>query len=237
MCGRYAIFGPISRNNRDVIQFLDRELEFDPAYNAAPTQQLPVFRVTARGRELALLRWGLVPYWAKNAAIGAKMINARADTLAGKPAFQSAFSRRRCLVPMSGFYEWKKGGRSNIPHYIHLLNAELFAAAGLYEFWPGKDGAAPIESFTIVTTEANEVVRNLHDRMPVIVHEADYEAWLDPKNADTAALEGLLAPYPAEEMRAYPVGLRVNSANNNDAELIAPAQGLETRDLGLETRD
>lgn len=224
MCGRYAIFGPVSRKNRELLEFLDRELAFGPTYNAAPTQQLPVYRVIRGGGNLALLRWGLIPYWAKNAAIGAKMINARADTLAEKPAFGSAFLRRRCLVPMTGFYEWKKGGARNIPHYVHLLNAEIFAAAGLYEFWPGKDGAGPIESFTIITTEANELMRTLHDRMPVILHEADYAAWLDPQNADTAALEQLLKPYPAEEMRAYPVGLGVNSAKNDGPELILPVR-------------
>jgi putative SOS response-associated peptidase YedK len=222
MCGRYAIYGPISRKNREVLDFLDRELAFPPAFNAAPTQQLPVYRIARHGAELRLLRWGLIPFGAKSAAVGAKMINARADTVAERPAFRTAFSRRRCLVPMAGFYEWQKEGTRKIPHYIHLLNADLFAAAGLYEFWPGKDGAAPIESFSIITTEANELVGKLHDRMPVILHADDYNAWLDPKNVDTAVLKGLLKPYPSEEMRAYPVGLRVNSAKNDDPELIAP---------------
>lgn len=223
MCGRYAIFGPVSRTNREVLEFLERELEFKPTYNAAPTQPLPVYRVTARrGPELTLLRWGLVPYWAKNAAIGAKMINARDDTVAAKPAFEAAFARRRCLVPMSGFYEWQKGGAGKVPHYIHLLNAQVFAAAGLYEYWPGRDGAAPILSYTIITTAANELVGELHDRMPAILPENDYAAWLDPRNEDRAALKTLLKPYPAEEMRGYPVSLRVNSAKNDGPELISP---------------
>jgi len=223
MCGRYALYGPVSRKNREVIEFLDRELEFGGTYNAAPTQMLPIYRVDAtRGRELRLLRWGLIPFWAKDAAIGAKMINARGETVAEKAAFRAAFSRRRCLVPMSGFYEWKRAAPRKLPHYVQLLNTRLFAAAGLHEFWPGKDGAAPVESFTIITTDANELMRQLHDRMPVILHEADYDAWLDPQNKDVAALKGLLRPYPAEEMRAYPVSLSVNSATNEGPELIEP---------------
>jgi len=225
MCGRYAIFGPVSRKNREALEFLEQQLDFAATYNAAPTQQLPVFRVSRRrGRELTPLHWGLVPYWAKSAAIGAKMINARADTLAGKPAFREAFGRRHCLVPMSGFYEWRKVGAGKVPYFVHLLNAEIFAAAGLYEFWPGKDGAAAIESFTIITTEANELMRPLHDRMPVILHAADYEAWLEPGEQDKATLEALLAPYPAEEMRAYPVRPLVNSAQNDGPQLVQGAE-------------
>jgi len=225
MCGRYAIYGPKSRNNREVIEFLGRELRFGPVYNAAPTRELPVCRVTEReGRELTLLRWGLVPSWAKDPTIGARMINARGDTVAQKPAFRAAFARRRCLVPMSGFYEWRAGGARKVPYFIHLLNANLFAAAGLYEYWPGRDGAAPIESYAIITTDANDVLKPLHERMPVILHEADYETWLAPDNHDTAALAQLLVPYPADEMRAYPVGTRVNNARNEGEDLVAPAE-------------
>ena len=221
MCGRYAIFGPVSRRNREALEFLEQQQNFTPTYNAVPTQQLPVFRVSARhDRELALLRWGLVPFWAKNAAIGAKLINARGDTVAEKPAFREAFRRRHCLVPMSGFYEWRKVGTGRMPYYVHLLNTDVFAVAGLHEFWPGRDGTAPIESFTVITTEANELMRPLHDRMPAILHESDYEAWLAPKDQDPAALRALLAPYPAEEMRAYLVSPRINSAKNDGPELI-----------------
>ena len=225
MCGRYAIFGPVSRRNREALEFLEQQVCFAPTYNAAPTQQLPVFRVGARGgRELALVRWGLVPFWAKNAAIGAKLINARGDTVAEKPAFREAFGRRHCLVPMSGFYEWRKVGGARIPHYVHLLNTDVFAVAGLHELWPGRDGAQPIESFTIITTGANELIRPLHDRMPAILHESGYEAWLAPQDHDPAALQALLAPYPAEEMRAYPVGPRVNSAKNDGPELVQESE-------------
>lgn len=224
MCGRYAIYGPVSRSNRDVIEFLGEEVAFHPTYNAAPTQNLPVLRVSReRGRELVLLRWGLVPSWAKDPAIGARMINARAETVPEKPAFRSAFRRRRCLVPMSGFYEWQKAAGRKVPHFVRLPGQEIFAAAGLYEFWLGKDGAAAIESYTILTTGANELMRAVHDRMPVILHERDYEAWLDPGNERTETLTGLLTPFPAGEMRVYPIGPRINNARNDGPELIEPA--------------
>lgn len=221
MCGRYALYGPVSRTNRDAIEFMDRELAFAPTYNAAPTQQLPVYRVTpGGGRELVRLRWGLVPFWAKSPDIGAKMINARGETVAQKPAFRAAFARRRCLVPMSGFYEWRRAGGRRMPYFIRLLNAEVFAAAGLYESWREPGAEAPLETFTIITTDANEMVRPLHDRMPVILHEADYETWLSPDIHDAPALSRLLVPYPAEETRVFPVSTRVNSAVNDGPDLV-----------------
>ncbi len=224
MCGRYALYGPISRKNRHAIEFLDEEIEFAPRYNAAPTQQLPVFRVhPEHGRELTLLRWGLIPAWAKDPSIGARMVNARGETVAEKPAFRAAFRRRRCLVPMSAFYEWKTKGARKVPHYVHLLNADSFAAAGVYEYWPGGQGEDPIESYTIITTEANAMMRALHDRMPVILPPDSYEEWLDPKSDRTDALKMMLKPYPAEEMRAYPIGLRVNNVKNDGPEIIEPA--------------
>jgi putative SOS response-associated peptidase YedK len=225
MCGRYALYGPVSRHKRDAIEFLGCEIEFRPTYNAAPSQSLPVCRASAGGdRELAALRWGLVPFWARDASIGARMINARAETVAQKPAFRAAFARRRCIVPMSGFYEWRRDGSRKVPYFIRPLNSELFAAAGLFERWPGRDGAEPIESFTIITTGANELMRALHDRMPVLLQPAAFEAWLSPENRDVAALEHLLVPCPAEEMQAYPVSTRVNNARNDGRDLIAPQQ-------------
>jgi putative SOS response-associated peptidase YedK len=194
---------------------------FGPRYNAAPTQSFPIVRVRpGRGRELALLRWGLIPSWAKDASMGATMINARGETLAEKPAFRSAFQRRRCLVPMAGFYEWQKTGTGKVPHFVHLLNADLFAVAGLYEWWTGNPNTLSIESYTIITTQANEAVDKLHDRMPVILHERDYDAWLDPKNENAEALKALLTPYPAEEMCVYPISSRVNNVKNDDESLI-----------------
>jgi len=168
------------------------------------------------------MRWGLIPSWARDRSIGARMINARAETVAEKPAFRVAFRHRRCLVPMSGFYEWKKEAGRKVPYFIHLLNTDAFAAAGLYEFWAGKDGEGPIESYTIITTEANEMIRPLYERMPVILPPDDYEAWLDPDNNEVEGLKARLKPYPAEEMRAYPISSRVNNVNNDGPEIIEP---------------
>lgn len=222
MCGRY-----VSPRETEIERHWhigrDNSNPFPGRYNAAPAQQLPILRVDSEhGRYLALLRWGLVPSWAKDLSIGARMINARAETAAEKPAFRAAFRRRRCLVPMMGFYEWQKAGARKLPHYVHLLNAELFGVAGLYEYWPGKDGADPIESYTIITTDANEMMAKIHNRMPVILPERDHDAWLDPKNDKTDGLQKLLKPYPAEEMRTYPISMRVNNVKNDGPELIEP---------------
>lgn len=224
MCGRYVSPGeaeverdwhygwPGSGPERDIAGIV---------YNAAPTQLLPVARIHGeRGPGLARLRWGLIPSWAKDAAIGAKLINARGETVAEKPAFRAAFKRRRCLVPMKGYYEWLKSASGKIPHFVHLAHAGIFGVAGLYEYWPGKDG--PIESYTIITTPANAMMTRIHDRMPVILADQDHAAWLDPKNERTEALLSLLRPYPPEEMRAYPVSTRVNSPKNDDPELLNP---------------
>jgi len=224
MCGRYAIYGPVSRANRDTIEFLGEEVAFHPTFNAAPTQNLPVFRVSPEhGRELTLLRWGLVPSWAKDPAIGARMINARAETVSEKPAFRAAFRRRRCLVPMSGFYEWQRTAGRKVPHFVRLRDAEIFATAGLYEYWSGRDGATAIDSYTILTTTANELMRAVHDRMPVILLERDYDAWLDPKNEKLEALSALLTPFPSERMRTFAVSPRVNNTRNDGPELVEPA--------------
>jgi putative SOS response-associated peptidase YedK len=125
---------------------------------------------------------------------------------------------------MAGFYEWQKTGAAKVPYFIHLLNEEIFCVAGLWEYWPGKDGAAPIESYTIITTDANDRIARLHDRMPVILAERDFVTWLDPKNEDTTTMQSLLKPYPSDEMRAYPVSTRVNNPKNDGPELIEPAK-------------
>ena len=220
MCGRYV--SPDEAATERAWNLKRGGEPFGPRYNAAPTQLLPIVRVhPERCRELALLRWGLIPSWAKDQSIGAKCINARAETIAEKPAYRAAFKRRRCFVPKAGFYEWQKTPSGKVPHFIYPLNTELFAVAGIYEWWPGKDGAESVESYAVVTTEANEMLARLHDRMPVILDEADYDAWLSPDNQDTAALKALLKPYPAEEMAAYAVSTRVNSVKNDDETLTA----------------
>ena len=188
MCGRYALYGPISRHREDddqlLFTFLDRRVAFVPHYNAAPTQYLPVYRMALgqpldpeRGRELAPLKWGLIPTWAKDASIGAKLINAR-ETVQEKPAFRTAYKYRRCLVPVNEFYEWQALPTGKQPHYITVQNVGVIAFTGLWERWTVKASGEVIDSFTILTCEANDLVRMLHGRMPVILKEQDYEAWL-----------------------------------------------------------
>jgi putative SOS response-associated peptidase YedK len=220
MCGRYVSPEEAAMERAWHIGARNNN-PFRGLFNAAPTMRLPVYRVRVEhGPEVVPLHWGLIPSWAKDAKIGVRMINARAESVAEKPAFRAAFRGRRCLIPMMGFYEWQKVGGRKIPHYVHLLNAELFAAAGLYEYWSGRDSAEPIESYTIVTTEANEMMAKIHDRMPVILAKGDHDAWLDPKNENTIGLQKLLKPYPAEEMRAYPISPRVNNVRNDEPGLI-----------------
>jgi len=221
MCGRY-----VTKKEADIERFWgakprDIGNPLGPRFNAAPTQLLPIIRGTP-DRELAALRWGLIPSWAKDPSIGTKMINARGETVAEKPSFRSSFKRRRCLVPMAGFYEWKKTPAGKVPYYIHLLNADQFAVAGLWEHWAGGAGVEPIESYTVITTDANELVAGLHDRMPVILPSDCWDAWLDPEYNDVAALQAMLVPYPADEMCVYPVSTRVNSPRNEGEDLVKP---------------
>lgn len=188
-------------------------------YNAAPTLLLPIIR-GGEDRELAALKWGLIPPWAKDLKEGAHMNNARGETVSEKPSFRAAFKRRRCLVPMSGFYEWKATAAGKIPHYFSMINAEQFAAAGIWEHWKGPDGQV-IESYAIITTDANEIMAPVHDRMPVILPAEAIDAWLDPDYEDTTGLKELLVPYPADEMQERAVSTRVNSSRNEGPDLLA----------------
>lgn len=225
MCGRYVIYGPKSRHrpetqDLDELDFLGRKLELRPRYNAAPTQRLPVYRVHPdRGPELTLLRWGLIPSWAKDPSIGSKLINARGETIAEKPSFRTAFKRRRCLVPMCGFYEWQGLPGKKVPHFIYLMNDPVFAVAGLHEWWKSPAGEE-LETFTIVTTDANAVMAPLHNRMPVIVPPERYAEWCDPANQNVAELQLFIEPYPPDEMHAVPVSTRVNAVKNEGPTLI-----------------
>ena len=199
------------------------EPDFDlaPRYNLAPSQDAPVVGVnpkTPDARTLRLMHWGLVPYHAKDAA--KPIINARAETLAQRPAFRGLLPRRRCLVPADGFYEWRKEGRTRTPMRFTLRNGELFAFAGLWDRWVRPDGT-PLYSFTIVTTSPNSVLEPVHNRMPVILLPEDEATWLDPTVTDTAALSQLLKPYRAELMDAYCVSRAVNSPVNDSPECIA----------------
>ena len=224
MCGRYSLISDL--------QDLARQFEFDgagfdsvPRYNVAPTQQ--VLTVTNREeRRAEFMRWGLIPSWAKDASIGNRMINARGETAAQKPSFRNALQRRRCLVLADGFYEWQKVGKGKRPVRIVLKSREPFAFAGLWESWRDPQGDT-VRSCTIVTTEANELLRPIHERMPVILPRELEEFWLDRNVIDSAALTDVLAPYPDEAMDYYEVSTLVNKATNSGPDLIVPVgQGL-----------
>lgn len=219
MCGRYALH---SNPHVAALQFgLQADPEFEASYNICPSTEILVIRETAERKRVAQRqRWGLVPGWAKDPAIGNKLANARGETVAEKPSFRAAFRQRRCLVPASGFYEWKNAGGRKLPWYIRPNDAELFGLAGITEIWNGPDG--PLRTVSLVTTDPNELMKGIHDRMPVILEPQDYAAWLDPANRDAQELKRFLRAYPSARMHAHPVSTRVNTPKNNDPALIEP---------------
>ena len=222
MCGRFTLSTPAQTLQQ--IFDLSETPDLPPRYNIAPSEAIATIRLPApqAGRRLDLLRWGLVPPWAKAPDVGARMINARAETAATNPAFRAAFRRRRCLVPADGFYEWQRLERRNKqPFYIRMRDGLPFAFAGLWEYWEGPQGDA-LETCTILTTEPSELVRPVHDRMPVILDPRDWDLWLDPGVQDPARLQPLLHPYPAENMTAFPVSQAVNNPANDREECVAP---------------
>ncbi len=217
MCGRYTLRTPAPEVARHFNLSAQVEWQLPLRYNIAPTQQIPVVRQTAAGRELTEVRWGLIPSWAKDAKIGASLINARSETVAEKPAFRSAIKRRRCLIPADGFFEWIKVGKQKQPVYCHRRDDGLFAFAGLWERW------GEVESCTILTGEPNALMRQYHDRMPVILGAEDFAAWLDPQNDDPGSLTYLYEPYPAEELAAYLCNPAVNSARHDAPDCLEAA--------------
>jgi putative SOS response-associated peptidase YedK len=232
MCGRYTLRTPLT--------VLAQQFLFDlgglpmdilqPRYNICPTQDVFILRRSSSAgtnpgpglsasRQAALVHWGFIPSWAGDPKIGASMINARGETVAEKPAFRSAFTKRRCLILADGFYEWKKEGKQKIPHYFQMADQRPFAFAGLWECWRGtKEGplkitTGAIESCTIITTDANELCRPCHDRMPVILSPSDYDLWLDPDAKDKDRLIRLLAPLPAGDMQAHRLNKPVDGSD------------------------
>jgi putative SOS response-associated peptidase YedK len=223
MCGRYTL---TSSGEELALLFDLTELPLvPPRYNTAPTQGAAVVRVTEPGgpRRLDPLKWGLIPYWAKEASIGNRLINARAESVAEKPAFRSSFKKKRCLVAADGFYEWKKEGKAKQPYLIRRQDRKPFAFAGLWSSWrdPEQPGP-PVETFTILTTAANDLLRPLHDRMPVILDAENFGLWLDPKMEDAAQLQPLLVPHAVAGFEAFPVSRLVNSPANEVAGCIEP---------------
>ena len=225
MCGRYALYGPVSRIREHFN--LDDGFDFGPRYNIAPTMRVLVVHPGPHGERVARPhRWGLIPSWAKDVTIGAKLINARNETVAEKPAFRAAFRRWRCIVPASGFYEWKpvqESGRTiKQPYFIRSQDeGDLFGFAGLTERWVSPDGEE-IHTCCIITTDANAVMMPIHDRMPAILGANDYGAWLDPGNTDVARLRALLRPAAAGTMITYPVTRLVNSSRTDSPTFVAP---------------
>ncbi len=220
MCGRYTLKTPVERLAEE-FGFDDSSVELPPNYNVAPTQEVAVVLAENGHRRLELLRWGLIPSWADDPGIGSRMINARSETAPEKPSFRRAFRERRCLIPADGFYEWKRVNGGKQPFYIHMKEERPFAFAGLWESWK-EDGGPEVRSCAILTTRPNALAREIHDRMPVILPAGSYAAWLDPE-AEKEELVALLAPYPEDEMEAYPVSRFVNSPQNNDPRCVEPA--------------
>jgi putative SOS response-associated peptidase YedK len=229
MCGRYRL----SRRKQIIEEHFDAvsgEEDWSPRFNVAPTQPVPVIRQHPKEpiRQLSLMRWGLIPSWAKDSSVAASMINARGETAVTKPAFRDALKSRRCLIPADGFYEWVRAGKTKQPYCFEVNAGELFAFAGLWDRWKDRSGNS-IETCSILTTTPNTVTAAVHDRMPVILDPDAYDVWLDPGMTNVGAASALLMPYDAQLMRCYPVSTRINHVANDDEACSAPVQIAETQ--------
>jgi putative SOS response-associated peptidase YedK len=230
VCGRYRL----SRRKRLVEEYFDSTGydDWTPRYNVAPTQPVPIIRQNPKQprRELSLVRWGLIPWWAKDSSGSAGMINARSETAATKPAFRCALKLRRCLIPADGFYEWKRNGKEKQPYCFEVNDGQLFAFAGIWERW--KDpGGQTLETCSILTTTPNAVTAAVHDRMPVILEPDNYDLWLDPGMKDANDACEMLKPYDARLMRSFPVSNRVNHAGNDGEECSTPIKLAQSQPL------
>ena len=224
MCGRYRL----SRRKQILEEHFDNissEEDWSPRYNIAPTQSVPVIRQNPKEpiRELSLVRWGLIPSWAKDTSAAANMINARSETAGTKPAFREALKSRRCLIPADGFYEWQRMWRAKQPYCFEVNEGELFAFAGIWDRWKDASGNT-LETCSILTTIPNAVTAPVHDRMPVILDPNAYKLWLDLQMEDVSVASELLKPYDARLMRCYPISTRINHVANGDAECSAPVE-------------
>ena len=229
MCGRYRL----SRRKQVVEEYFDSapmEHDWNPRYNIAPTQNVPIIRQNPEEpvREMSLVRWGLIPSWAKGSSAAARMINARSETAKIKPAFRDLLKTRRCLIPADAFYEWKIIGESKQPYCFEVNEGELFGFAGIWDRWKNASGDA-VESCSILTTTPNAVTAVVHDRMPVILDIDSYDLWLDPGMRDVDLVSELLKPCSATITRSYPVTTRVNHVANDDEECSAPADCVQTQ--------
>ena len=226
MCGRYTL--RVSPAELAELFAVINAFDWSPRYNIAPTQTVAAVRATrdGSGRELALLKWGLIPSWATDPKIGSSLINARAETVAVKPAFRAAFRKQRCLIAVDGFYEWQaiSGQKSKQPYFIAVRDVPVFAFAGLREHWTSPLGTT-VDTCTIITTTANSLMQSIHHRMPVILDPKDYDKWLDPARQDPQDVLPLLVPFPADRMQFVPVSTLVNSPRNESPECIVPLLG------------
>lgn len=224
MCGRFTLTVQLKDLRRRFNALAEDSLEVRPRFNIAPTQTIPVIRREAEGRKIRKLRWGLIPRWAKEASIGQRMINARSETLTEKPSFRPLLYRHRCLIPADGYYEWSKTdtGKKQ-PYRIIIGDGELFAFAGLWDRWVSPEGKA-VETFTIITTQANEKLSRIHHRMPVILPRSAEDLWLDSEVRDPNFLRELLVPYPDDSIGLYPVSTLVNSPRNDTEACIQPVE-------------
>ncbi|HUZ71815.1 MAG TPA: SOS response-associated peptidase [Stellaceae bacterium] len=223
MCGRFLNRTPASETAR-IFGTANAVPNYPPRYNLAPTEGVLGVRFNPDDgkRHLDVLRWGLIPVWAKDRTIGNKLINARAEGVAETPAFRDAFAKRRCLIPADGFYEWKKTTSGKEPYAVVPVDDPLFAFAGLWERWRDPNSQEIVRTCAIITCPANETLAPLHDRMPVILDRADWPRWLGEDQAKRPDLLKLLRPFPAARMRAYRIGQRVNNVRNDDAALLVP---------------
>jgi putative SOS response-associated peptidase YedK len=221
MCGRYRL----SRRKQLIAEYFetDNEVDWEPRYNIAPSQPVGIIRrdPATPQRQFTLARWGLIPSWASDASIGFKAINARAETVAIKPAFRDAFMSRRCLLPADGFFEWRRSGKEKQPFHFGMQDDSLFAFAGLWDRWRDLEGAV-IESCSVLTTTANSLLVDIHDRMPVVLRQENYDLWLDPGFKDVKVLAEVLVPFDAARMRCFPVSNRVNAVANDDPDCVVP---------------
>jgi putative SOS response-associated peptidase YedK len=217
MCGRFAFYSPVEA--AAALFGVDASLDIKPRYNIAPTQDIAAIRNDKDGeRELVMLRWGLVPFWAKDPSIGNRMINARAETVAEKPSYRNAYKHRRCLVLADGFYEWQRQGETKTPFFICLESGQPFALAGLWENWTDKETGESLQTTTLITTDANEFMAQLHHRMPVILEADTATDWLAGSNE---LLDDVAAITPP--LQAWPVDRRVNNARNEGEDLVSAA--------------
>ncbi|MDQ0484087.1 SOS response-associated peptidase [Guptibacillus hwajinpoensis] len=222
MCGRFSLTTELDQL---IERFQIEQMSIDdyvPRYNIAPSQQIPAVIKADGGNRLGTLRWGLIPFWAKDASISNKLINARSETAHEKASFKHALKRRRCLLLSDGFYEWKREDNRKVPMHIQVKRGEPFAMAGLWEKW--KSGNEAVYTCTILTTGANELMENIHTRMPVILKKEMEDLWLDSDVNDVTILENVMQPFPSKEMNAYEVSTLVNSPTNDEPECIVPIE-------------